>query len=385
MPKQDRSVLRRVTLLIGQLGRGGAETQIVLLAQGLHARGIEVHVVLMSKGGPHERTLRDAGIKVHRLGFARRANGAPDLLRCLRGFARLVRILRNVRPQVLHAYLFECRLLGAPAARLAGVPVMVAGWRNSGEPRRRSVLALERAAGWMADHVVANAVAVAEDARTVLKSPAHKLSVIYNGLRPRAFDAAEPQVVDTDLPVVLCVASLTSQKGHSFLLEAAALLRRRSRPCTFVLIGEGPERRCLSELARESGVDARFLGERSDVQPFLARADVVVLPSLWEGMSNAVMEAMAMGRPIVATAVGGTPELLEDRGVLVPARDAGALADGIARVVDDPDLAAALGRAARAWARKNLDVDAMVDQHIELYRRLADTRLRRRAGDGRRA
>ncbi|WP_433435252.1 glycosyltransferase [Nonomuraea sp. CA-141351] len=373
MPKRDRSVLRRVTLLIGQLGRGGAERQIVLLAQGLHARGIEVHVLLMSKGGPHEMILRDAGIKVRRLGFARRASGAPDLLRCLRGFARLILYLRNIRPEVLHAYLFECRLLGALAARLAGVPVMVAGWRNAGEPRRRSVLALERVAGRMTDHVVANAVAVAEEARAVLKVPARELSVIYNGLRPCAFDEVEPQGVDTGLPVVLCVASLSSQKGHRFLLEAASLLQRRGRPCTFVLIGEGPERRRLNGLARELGVDARFLGERPDVQAFLARADVMVLPSLWEGMSNAVMEAMAMGRPIVATAVGGTPELLEDRGLLVPARDAEALADGIARVLDDPDFAAALGRAACAWARKNLDADAMVDQHIQLYRRLVDT------------
>ncbi|MEU7831174.1 MULTISPECIES: glycosyltransferase [unclassified Nonomuraea] len=374
MRKRDRSTLRRVAFLIGHLGRGGAEAQISLLAQGLSGRGIEVHMFLISKSGPHEAVLRDAGIEVHHLGFGRTSSGSADLLRCLRGFARLIRSLRHIRPEVLHAYLFEGRMLGPPAAWLAGVPVMVAGRRNAGEPeqRHRRVLVLERTMTRLTDHVVTNAVAVAEEARAITKIPARKLSVIYNGLRASAFERAEPaSIEDTELPVVLCVARLAPQKGHDILIEAASRLLRRGRPCTFLLAGEGRERHRLEELVRGSRVDVRFLGDRTDVKALLARADVVVLPSLWEGLSNAVMEAMAAGRPIVATAVGGTPELLDGRGVLIPASDAEALADGIVRVLDDPDLAACLGREARAWAREHLDVDVLVDQHINLYQRLA--------------
>lgn len=373
MRKRDRSALRRVAFLIGHLGRGGAEAQISLLAQGLSNRGIEVHMFLISKSGPHEAVLRDAGIAVHHLGFGRKPSGAPDLVRCLRGYVRLITSLRRIRPDVLHAYLFEGRMLGAPAARLAGVPVMVAGRRNAGEPeqRHRRVLVLERAMTRLTDHVVANAIAVAEEARTIVKIPARKLTVIYNGLRASAFEQAEPASIDTELPVVLCVARLAPQKGHTILLDAASRLLRRGRPCTFLLAGEGRERHRLEELVRELGVDVRFLGDRTDVNALLANADVVVLPSLWEGLSNAVMEAMAAGRPIVATAIGGTPELLAGRGVLVPVSDAEALADGIVRVLDDPDLAASLGRAARAWAREHLDVDVMIDQHVDLYQRLA--------------
>jgi glycosyltransferase involved in cell wall biosynthesis len=122
------------------------------------------------------------------------------------------------------------------------------------------------------------------------------------------------------------------------------------------------------------GVDARFLGHRSDIGALLARADICVLPSLTEGMSNAVMEAMAAGKPIVATDVGGTGELLRGRGVLVPPADAGALADGVARLLAEPELAARLGGEARRWSRQHLGVDGMVEQHVSLYGRLLEHR-----------
>jgi L-malate glycosyltransferase len=100
----------------------------------------------------------------------------------------------------------------------------------------------------------------------------------------------------------------------------------------------------------------------------------VTLPSLHEGMSNAVMEAMAAGRPVVATDVGGTGELLDGRGILVPPSDSGALADGIAHVLDDPALAARLGARARDWSLEHLHVDAMVDRHVHIYRELLESR-----------
>ncbi|MBN6053693.1 glycosyltransferase, partial [Nonomuraea sp. RK-328] len=369
---RDRSSLRRVALLIGQLGLGGTETQVSLLARELHSRGITVDVLLLSKGGPHEPVLRAAGINVHHLGFTRRPPGRAALRRNLRVFAGLVRTLRRLRPDVLHAFLLESYVLGAPAALLARVPVMVAG--------RRGLSDIKRARGWwftlggamtpITDHVVGNAAAVADDARTAEGVPAHKLSVIYNGLPDTAFDLVEPETVDSALPVVVCLARLRPEKGHDFLLEAAALLARRGRPCTWVLVGDGPEEERLRARARELDADVRFWGPVTDPRPILAAADVVVLPSISEGMSNAVMEAMAQRRPIVATAVGGTPELLEDRGLLVPPADPAAIADAVARLVDDRGHAAWLAAEARAWALKNLDVTTMVEQHITLYERL---------------
>ncbi|GAA1273606.1 glycosyltransferase [Sphaerisporangium rubeum] len=372
--RQHPAGLRRVVLLMSELELGGTEKQVFLLANGLHDSGVEVVVLLLTGGGPYEERLRAAGIDVRRLGFARDPASLPALWRNTWAFARLVRELRAIRPDVLHAFLFRSYMIGPPAARLAAVPVVVAGRRNQSDYKRgrRWVFTVERAATLITDHIVANAVAVLEDARTVERVPAHKLSVIYNGLPGEVFDAVTPAEIHADHPVLVCVANFKRQKGHTYLLRAAAELARRGRPCTLVLVGDGPDRPALEARAKALGLDVRFLGRRADHERMLARADVVVLSSLFEGMSNAVMEAMALGRPIVATAVGGTPELLDGRGVLVPAADPRALADGIAHVLENPAPAAALGAEARDWARKNLDVGRMVDEHVHLYRRLLE-------------
>jgi glycosyltransferase involved in cell wall biosynthesis len=221
---------------------------------------------------------------------------------------------------------------------------------------------------------VANAESVAEDTRRHEKVRTDKIMTVYNGLPDAAFEPVAPATVHTDSPVVLCIANLKIYKGHRVLLDAVARLRDQDLPCTLVLVGEGPERRALEEQAEQLKIDVRFLGTRTDVEPLLARADVVVLSSLHEGMSNAVMEAMAAGRPVVATDVGGTGELLRGRGILVPPSDPDALADGLGRVLGDPALAAHLGAEARAWSRDHLHVDAMVDQHVHIYRELLERR-----------
>ncbi|MFF3455392.1 glycosyltransferase [Streptomyces sp. NPDC002730] len=365
--------------MIGQLGLGGAEKQVVLLARGLAARGIETTLVLLSaKRGPREAELADSGVTVISLGcrgirpWVDLRGAVKNTAVGVRAFARLMAHLRRTRPQVFHAYLFHCYVLAAPAAHLARVPVCVAGRRSLGtfKEGRRGLLAVERVATGMTDFVVANAQAVAEDARRQEGLPQDKIAVIHNGMEARDFRTAAPADLTTDLPVVLCVANLRTYKGHQYLLDAVGRMQQRGLPCTLVLIGEGPERPHLQRQADRLGIDVRLLGHRTDVPAFLARADVVVLPSLEEGLSNAVMEAMAVGRPMVATAVGGTPELLCDRGVLVPPADAEALAQGLQWMLTDRAAATRLGNAARQWAHENLNADTMVERHVSLYREL---------------
>ncbi|WP_113701585.1 glycosyltransferase [Nonomuraea lactucae] len=357
----------RVALLIGHLGMGGTQKQLALLAQELHRAGTEVHVLVLSRGGPCEAEIREAGIEVHLLGFDRGAKVGTFL-----AFTRMAVLLRRLAPDVLHAFLHEGYLVGVPTARLLRVPVVVAGRRNETRlsASRPWSLALDRATARIAHHVVVNAEALARDAHAALGLPEKKLSVIYNGLPAVAFDPAPPEHVATELPVVACVARLSAEKGHRHLLDAVALLQRRGRPCTLVLAGDGPERARLEEQAAALGVDARFLGARLDGSGLLARADVVVLPSLTEGLSNAVIEAMAAGRPVVATSVGGNSELLDGRGIIVPAADPEGLAGGLTRLLDDPGLARELAAAARAWAAKNLDLRVMAEEHVKLYERL---------------
>ncbi|GAA2084244.1 glycosyltransferase [Actinomadura alba] len=365
----------RVLLLIGQLGLGGTEKQVALLARGLRTRGIDVRVLVLFEGGAWENDLNAAGVPVVHLGFHRRVAGWRMLPGNLAAFRRFVRHLRRMRPDVLHAFLYHSYVTAAPAARLARVPVLVAGRRSLGDYKqeRRALLAAERAATSLTDLLIANAHSVADDTLRHEGVPPRKLTVVYNGLPDSAFAPAVPAAIDTDLPVVLCVANLKRYKGHRYLLDAVARLRP-GLPCTLALAGAGPERPALERQADRLGIDVRFLGARTDVARLLARADVVVLPSLHEGMSNAVMEAMAAGLPVVASDVGGTAELIRDRGVLVPPADAGALAAGLERVLTDPAFAARLGERARAWSREHLHVDGMVDQHVRIYGELLERR-----------
>ena len=191
--------------------------------------------------------------------------------------------------------------------------------------------------------------------------------MVYNGLPGDAFIPCRPASIKTELPVLLCVANLKQYKGHRYLLEAAALLHAGGRSCTLVLAGEGPERPALERQARELGLDVRLLGACAEVVPLLMRADIVVLPSLHEGMSNAVMEAMAAGRPVVASAVGGTPELLRGRGILVSPGDPIALASAIEALLANPTRCTSLGAMARDWCRSHLRVEQMVDEHVRIY------------------
>ena len=391
---------RRVSLLIGQLGLGGTEKQVTLLALGLHAQGIRTSVLVLFDGGPHEATLRRAGVPVvhlggpYRIGDRRRLRGVSgikglwEVVRWAPGFAastvdylgrvvKLISVLRRERPDVLHAFLLHSYLAAGPAARLARVPLCVAGRRSLSDcsgARRPVVLAVARAATLLTDMVVANAHEVAEDARRVEHIPKSKIATIYNGIGASAFEPAQPAALDIDGPVILCVANLIAYKGHRYLLQAAARLRERDIECTLVLAGDGPERGPLQKLAADLGVEALFLGRRGDIPALLARADVVALPSLTEGMSNAVMEAMAAGKPVVATDVGGNRELLRGRGVLVPPANADELADGLAEVLADPELARRIGAEAQRWSRRNLHVDTMIDEHLDLYTRLLESR-----------
>ncbi|WP_406316804.1 glycosyltransferase [Streptosporangium sp. NBC_01639] len=370
---------RRVVLLIGQLKVGGTEKQVFLLATGLARNGVTVNVVTLHSDGPYRDALELAGIPVHNARFTGLSTGPLALPRNLLAAARLTRLIRHLRPDVLHAFLYHAYVVGAPIAWLARVPVVIAGRRSLSVFKRvrYGSYTLERLSTRLTRHIVANAAAVAQDAKRVEDLPPEKISVIYNALPESAFLPTTPAPIATDLPIVCSVANLKTHKGHRCLIEAIALLATRGTPCTLVLAGEGPERDALTRQAANLGVDLRLLGLRRDIEALLHRASVTVLASLHEGMSNAIMEAMAAGKPIVATAVGGTSELLNGRGLLVPPENPQALADALEHVLHDPHLSAFLGNAARTWALDNLTHDSMIDRHLDLYRRLLEERCAR--------
>ncbi|MCG5215109.1 glycosyltransferase [Streptosporangium sp. KLBMP 9127] len=360
----------RIDLVTPELGHGGVEHQLSILARGLRSRGMDVRVLALLHGGAHEDALREAGIPVVKLGFTTRAEAG---WRCLStnalAFVRLVGLLRRSRPDILHAHLFRAYAVCLPAAKLAGVPRILAGLHNMGRHLTgRHLLILDRAATRLADAVTVVSRAVAEYASDRLRVPAPKIAVIHNGVPDQAFHPARPSQLDTPNPLVVCVARLAPVKGHRHLLDALALLRDRGNKTTTVLLGDGPERDRLQAHADRLDLDVRFLGSRSDVTSWLARADLAVLPSLTEAFGLAAAEAMATRTPLITTNVDGLPEIVRDHGILVPPADPQALADAIERLLADRPHAERLADAAQTWAREHLRADTMIDKYLELYR-----------------
>jgi glycosyltransferase involved in cell wall biosynthesis len=352
----------RVTLVITQLGLGGTERQLVLLAEGLRTLGVDVDVVALYDGGPRLPDLVALGVPVRVLGM-RRPPRRP--LRFVSGSASLVRHLRNRRPDVVHAFLFDAYVLACPLARAAGVPVVVAGRRALSDYKagRRVARRMERVSSRAVDLVVANAQAVASDVIATEGVQASDVVVIPNALPSRGVVAATGSDGGS---TVLCVANLWRYKGHHDLLRAVALLRERGVEIRLLLVGDGPERSEIERLVAEQDLPVQLLGAREDVPELLARSDVFVLPSHTEGMNNALMEAVAAGLPVVATDVGGNPDVVGAGGLLCPPRRPDLMADELEEVLREPSTRARLREAgllqAATWT-----VDALARRHLDEY------------------
>jgi glycosyltransferase involved in cell wall biosynthesis len=288
----------------------------------------------------------------------------------------LIRELRAERPAVFHAHLcwlLSCKyaLLAAAMARVPGVIATAQQYLNP--PWPRSIAAQQRLFAICVDRYIAVSHAIAGQLCGPFRVPARKVQVVHNSVpRPRT-DASRGENGAADLPdsrgrpMVLTVARLDAQKGHTVLLEAIS----RIPEATFVLAGDGPERATLEAKVRASGIADRivFLGHRTDIPRLLGRCDLFVLPSLYEGFPLAIQEAMAAGRPVIASAVGGVPEAVRDgvTGLLVPPSDPAALADAIRRLLADPALAQRMGAAGRVRAEQEFSYEAMVQRTTRIY------------------
>ncbi|HEY0094706.1 MAG TPA: glycosyltransferase [Archangium sp.] len=355
---------------------GGTEVQVVELLRGLPS-SYRVQVGVLQDDGPLMGAVRQLGHvpEVFSLGgsFAR-PNSALQV-------ARLAHWLRRERVELIHAHDFYSTMLVVPAAKLAGTKVIVgrldlAHWH--GKARRALLRSLTR----MADHVVGNAEAIRRMLVEEEGLPAERVSVIPNGLDVARFDARMREGLKAPLPdtkgapVVVHVANMNHPvKRQEDLLRALAMVRLKGQVLHAFLVGDGPRRPELERLAGSLGLTdtVHFLGHRADVPAVYARADFGVLCSTAEGMSNAVMEGMAAGLPMVVTRVGGNPELVADgeRGLVVPPLRPQAMSEAFGVLLADRELGRRMGAEARAFVERELSLERLVRRHDVLYRRVA--------------
>jgi glycosyltransferase involved in cell wall biosynthesis len=369
----------RFAHLIESDGPGGAERMLASVARELQAAGSH-NVVIAPAGGEGwlARELSGTGVEVELYRLDRPVS---------RTFARwLTETLRRHRSDVVHSHEFTMAVYGAWAARRAGAGHVFTmhGSRYYADRVQRRVAM--RLASLFSSSVVTVSHSLARHLAHDLWIRPSRIVTIPNGVRPMPLTQStlrdELRLGSGD-QLVVAVGNLYPVKGHVYLLEAFAQLAARYPALHVAIAGRGELEPSLRERSRHLQVSDRFhlLGLRSDVGNVLAGADVFVLPSLSEGVPLALLEAMLAGRPVIASAVGEVPMVLNDgrAGILVPAGDPAALANALAALLADPTRARRLGAAARERAGAAYTFDAMMDSYLTLYAKA----LRNHANDGR--
>ena len=347
----------RVCHLIQYFEVGGIERMVLSLATAAELHGVASTVVAYRTDGPFRQTFHARGVPT---AFFPTGPGIQMGLS-----ARLARFLRSGRFDVLHTHHVGPFIYGGPAALLAGVRHVHTEHSRElyDRPRRRAV-------GWLMPRI-ARVVCVSEelaDWRT--RHLGYRPKVVVNGV---SVPAAVPNAASNGF-VVSCIARLAPEKDHATLLRAFAQLRASVPNARLDLVGDGPERGRIESLIRQLGIadGVTLAGQVSNVGQWLERAHVVALSSTREGLPMALLEAMAYGRPVVATAVGGIPELLANGGgVGVPVGDHARFAAALADYANSPQRMAEDGERARELVVSSFSEAAMVADYCEIYRQVS--------------
>ncbi len=375
----------RVVHLTASTFFGGPERQMLGLAD--HSPDCASTFVSYSEGGRCTEFLNVARSRGH--AAVELSSDSP----CVRGnLNEVAELLSECRADILLTHTFKPNILGRIAARRVGIPIVAVSrgwtWENL---KVRAYEVLDRANLRFVDHVVA--VSQGQGARVRNAGvPSTRMSIIRNAARSSAFAVPDPEFreklrgfcpADNPLsPVVLAAGRLSPEKGFDVLLEAAPSILRRHPNARFVLFGEGAERAKLEARAAELGLAGRFAmpGFTAELDRFLPWADVVVLPSYTEGLPNVALEASAAGVPIVATAVGGTPEVVKDgvTGLLVPSGRPSAMAEALNRLLDSGELRRSMGDAGRRRMREQFTFEAQAERYRTLLKKLIAAKKRGR-------
>lgn len=360
-----------IAFCITELDRGGAERALTQLVLGLDRSAWNPRVYCLGPRGHFAEILEQSGITVECLD----GGGFLSFPRVLR---QLTWSLRQFRPALVQTFLFHGNLVGRLAAWRASIPVVVSGIRVA-ERRSRWYGRIDRWTNGLVKHNVCVSQGVADFAVREMGLDANKVSVIPNGVDFELFASAAPvDLTSIGLrpqdPVVITVGRLEEQKGIRYLLSAAVDVLHAKTNCQFLIVGDGTDRRLLEEQAKSLGIATavHFVGPQSNIAGLMKASTLFVLPSLWEGMPNALLEAMAAGLPAIATSVEGSSEVIESgvTGFLVQPANAADLSAAILRLLDDPNLSVRIAESAQVTVEKRFAICGVVAAYDGLYRRL---------------
>ena len=363
---------RKVLVATDEMEVGGSQRQITNLLTGIDQEKVEPVLLYFRKNSFLVDQIKASGVRVHYLP----KNGRIDP-----GFlVKLVRFLATEKFDVIHAYSLTAELWLAIARMFARAPRIISSIRSTYDNYAWWQWRLKHWVTAQSALVISNSKMAADQAFARMALPTSSCAVVYNGIRSPSMQHPLPadrltSRADSDF-ILTFVGRLGPEKNLPCLLRALHRLEEDSqqqgkrRRIGVWLVGDGGERAKVEEKIAELGLEGvDMLGERRDVEALFAHSDAVVLPSIREGLSNAILEAMAGGKPVIASAVGGSPEIVrhEENGLLFPSNDDRALADAIARLHDAPSLRAKLGASAKTDVAERFSVASMVQQFERHY------------------
>lgn len=360
----------KISLVIGSLGGGGAEKQILLLAKSLVAAGHEVQLITIAKmyrNGTytHYCDMDNLEVSEHRpkIGLLKKFS---EIL----SFSwHLFRYFKSNKPDIVHAWLIHSYIVALPIAYLAGVPVRISARRGLWSGINGSIwLQLSKFSNLFATHFTANALQVQQDASLLECIPASKISVILNIVEPED-RRADVRIQPTN---IIVVANLISYKGHLDLIEAINI---SDNGLKFIFVGQGPMLRDLVSRVNSLGIESRveFVGFMKDPIELMLKSQFGVLPSHSEGFPNVLLEAQSIGLPMIATRVGGIPEIIQDRvnGLLVSPHSPAELAAAISWMSQNPIERHRMSQEVQSSIQK-YHPQIITRQYIDLYMSLLE-------------
>ena len=375
----------KIAFLLPNIESGGTERHVLALARRMDHSRFDPFLATTSGGGSLFGEF-SALLPVSVLGDPQHGGQfRKTTTEQLRTVGSLIRKFRREKPDILHAYLPAANVIGPIAARLSGVPRVIVSKRAMADYKTQFPLLrrVEPLGNRLADVILVNSDAVRKDVERTERHWDGKFRKIYNGAAPiepwapdegMAFRRSEG--IPADALVALCVSNFYPYKGPEELVEAFARIVPAFPNVILLMVGrDSGTLEATRARVRERGIEGsvRFVGSRTDVPDLLRASDLFVHPSREEGFSNAILEAMAAGLPVVACAVGGNPEAVVDgeTGRLVPSRDAAAFGSAVAELLADPEKRKAMGEAGRVRATERFSLDRMVVEMESLYESLA--------------
>ncbi len=365
--------MKKIVLIIDDLNVGGAQTHVLRLVSALKIKDMTLEIVCLGSSGKiaHKINKLNSKVKISSVEM-----DSVWKFNFWAGFFKLISLLKKEKPLAVFTYLNTANVFGVIASKISSVPIIVSSRRDMGHFRTKFIGFLEKIINPYVDKVICVSDAVKQKVISSEEIDSQKVCIVYNGIDADKFVGLKPETNQQKkiFKVGMVAAMNREMKGHRYFIKAAEKVIEKRQDVCFVLVGDGPLKQGLESYAAEKNITEyfNFAGMRDDVREIMKEFDIFVMPSLSEGFSNAILEAMAMGVAVIATGIEGNLEIIDkDCGYFVRPADSEAIAEKILLMLENPDEIVAKGLNARKRVLNNFTIDIMGQKYERLISELS--------------